>query len=141
MLMHVVTCFNYIDLNKTIALRTGEGGSAKKDWFFCKFSQKFSSNLSISLVQNISVLYESRELVSCVRVDYENKTQILLNPLILYRCTGVSIEMEERYAEVYMCLEQNVVFIRQLPPKTCRYFQNLLLLRKALYLTASYVGG
>ena len=28
------------------------------------------------------------------------------------------------------CLEQNVVFMRQLPPLTCRYFQNLLLLKK-----------
>ena len=78
MLMHIVTCSNYFDLNKTVALRTGVN---KKD-FFCKVSHKFSSNLSVSLVQNISVLEKSRKLVSCVRVDYENKTQMLLNPLL-----------------------------------------------------------
>ena len=33
-------------------------------------------------------------------------------------------------AKVYMCLEHNVVFICQLPPKTCRYIQNVLLLKK-----------
>ena len=41
------------------------------------------------------------------------------------------IDREERYvlcsAEVYMCLEQNVVFVRQWLPKTCRYIQNFLL--------------
>ena len=45
-----------------------------------------------------------------------------------------------RSAEVYMCLEQNVVFICQLPPKTCRYVQNLLPLIKALYLAIFYIG-
>ena len=35
-------------------------------------------------------------------------------------------------AEVLMCLEQNVAFIRQLLPKSCRYTQNLLLLKKLL---------
>ena len=83
--MHIVTGSNYFHLNKTVALRTGGGGkTAKKDWFFCKFSDKFSSSLSISLVQSISVLDKSRKLVSCVRVDYENKTQMLFNPLIQF---------------------------------------------------------
>ena len=36
--------------------------------------------MSISLVQNISVPDKSRKFVSCVRVVYKNKTQMLLNP-------------------------------------------------------------
>ena len=71
----------------------------------------------------------------------------ILKPInsILYRCTGAIIDKKERYAfrsaEVYMCLEQNAVFICQLPLKTCRYIKNLLRLIKALYLTAVYIGG
>ena len=76
MLMHIVTCSNYFDLNKTVALRT------KKD-----FSNKFSSNLSILLAENISVPDKSRKFAPCVRVDYENKTKPFSS--ILYRCTGV----------------------------------------------------
>ena len=57
----MVLCSNYFDLNKTVALRIG--GQRKKIDFFGKFSHKFSSNLSISLVQNISVLDKSRKLV------------------------------------------------------------------------------
>ena len=81
MLIHIITCSNCFDLNKTVALRM-EGQRKKID--FCKFSHKFSRNLSISLAQNISVLDKSRKLVSFVRVDYENKTQILLNPSIQF---------------------------------------------------------
>ena len=59
--------------------------------------------------------------------------------------TGVIIDKEERYAlrsaKVYMCLEQNVVFVRQLLPKTCKYIENLPLLIKALYLAAFYIDG
>ena len=69
-------------LNKTDAFRTGVSG--KRTGFFCKYSHKFSSNLSISFVQIISVLDKSRALVSCVRVDYVNKTQMLLNPSIQF---------------------------------------------------------
>ena len=79
MLVQIVTCSNYFDLNKAVALRTG-GQRKKID--VCKFSHKFSSNLSITLVQNISLLVKSRKLVSCVRADYENKAQMLLNPSI-----------------------------------------------------------
>ena len=47
---------------------------------------------------------------------------------------GGYIDREEKYAlrsaEIYMCIEQNFVFMRQLPPTTCRYIQNLLLLKK-----------
>ena len=67
-----------------------------------------------------------------------------INP-ILYRCVVVIIDKEERYAlylaEVFMCLEQNNIVMCQLPPKTCRYNQNLLPLIKALCLTAFYIGG
>ena len=142
--MHIVTCSNYFDLNKTVALRTG-GGSTKKILIFCKFSNKFFNNFSISLVQSISVLDKSRKFVFCVRIDYENKTQMLSNPSIQFFIDprGVTISREERYplrsAEVYMWLEQTVVFIRQLPPETCRYIQNLLI--KALNLAAFYIDG
>ena len=84
MLMHIVACSNYFDLNKTVALRAGGGGSAKRRLIFGKFSHKFSNNLSISFVQNISVLDKSGKLVSFARVDYENKTQMLLNPSIQF---------------------------------------------------------
>ena len=51
---------------------------------------------------------------------------------------------EERYAlrstELYMCLKQNVVFICQLPPKTCKYVENFLLLIKALCFIVFYIG-
>ena len=55
--MHIVTGSNYFDLNKTVALRT-----VAQQKRFSQFSHKFSSNLSISLVQNISVLDKSRKL-------------------------------------------------------------------------------
>ena len=69
--MHIVTCSNCLDLKRIVALRRGVN---EKRFFFCKFSHKFSCKLSILLVQNISVL---DKLVSCIRVDYENKTQTL----------------------------------------------------------------
>ena len=80
--MYIVACSDYFDLNKTVTLRTGD--QREKIDFFCKFSHKFSSNLPISLVQNISVLDKSRKLVSCVRVDYENKTRMLSTPSIQF---------------------------------------------------------
>ena len=46
--------------------------------------------------------------------SYTNAFKPILNS-ILYKCTGASIEREERYAlrsaEVHMCLEQNIVSI------------------------------
>ena len=77
MLMHIATCLNYFDLNKTVA---------SKRLISYKFSHKFSSDLSIALVQNISVLDKSRKPVSSIRVDYENKTQMLLNPQLKFTC-------------------------------------------------------
>ena len=89
------------------------------------------------------MLDKSRKLISCVRVDYENKTGMLLNPSIQFFIDAQG-NREDRYAlhsvEVYMCLELNVVFIRQLPPPpppkkkkklktTCKYIQNLLLIK------------
>ena len=56
----------------------------KKIDFFCKLSHSFWSNFSISPVQNISVLEKSRKLASCVKVDYENKIQMLLNSSIKF---------------------------------------------------------
>ena len=56
---------------------------------------------------------------------------------------GVIIDRKERYAlrsaEVYMCLEQKVVFIRQLPSTTCRYIKNPVLLIKALLPRCIYI--
>ena len=93
MLMHVV-----FDLKKkTIALRTGV--SENKVDFFCKFSHKFPCNFSISLVQNI--LNRSRKFISCVRVAYENKTQMLLNPSVQFFI--VIIDRKEKYA---LCLAE-----------------------------------
>ena len=84
-------------------------------------------------------------LFSCVEVNYENTNAFKPMKSILYRCPGIITDREEKYAlhsaEVYKCLEQNVVFIRQLPPKACRYIQNILLLKNALYLTAFSIGG
>ena len=68
----MVTCSNYFDSSKTVALRTG---SQRRKIDFC---------ISISVIQNISVPDKSRKLVSCVRVDYENRTQMLLNPSIQF---------------------------------------------------------
>ena len=65
--MHIVTCSNCLGLKRIVALRTRVN---EKKITFCKFSHKFSCKLSILLVQNVSVL---DKLVSCVRVDYENK--------------------------------------------------------------------
>ena len=64
MLLHIVTCSNYFDLNKTVALRNG--GQQKTLIFWVKFSHKFSSNLSISLVQNILSLLDNQENLSHV---------------------------------------------------------------------------
>ena len=84
------------------------------------------------------MLDKSGKRVSCVRGDYENKAQMLLNPTIpFFIDTWGLLLIEGRYAlrsaKVYMCLEQNVVFIYQLRPETCRYIQKLLLSIKALY--------
>ena len=49
---------------------------------FGKFSYKFFYNLSISLVQNISMLDNLIEAINSIR----------------YRCTRVIIDREERYA-------------------------------------------
>ena len=57
--------------------------SARKGCF-CKFSHKFYCNLSISFVENISMLDNSRKLVPCVKVDYENKKLMLLNPSVQF---------------------------------------------------------
>ena len=50
-----------------------------------------------------------------LRVDYEN-TQMLLNPSFkfLIDARGLLLIGRKSLAEVYMCLKQNVVFIRQL---------------------------
>ena len=94
--MHIVTCSNCLDLKRIVALRTGVN---EKRFFFCKFSHKFSCKLSILLVQNISVL---DKLVSCIRVDYENKTQMLLIQFFIdsiqFNCTGGFVDRDERYA-------------------------------------------
>ena len=82
-------------IQHTVTLRNG--GSANKGLILCNFSHKLSSNLSISLVQNISVLDKSRRLFSCVRVDYENKAQMFFNPSIQFfiDARGVIIDREE----------------------------------------------
>ena len=46
-----------------------------------------------------------------IMIDYENKTQMLLNP-ILFIVDGVIIDREEKYA-----LRSAEVYICQLPPK------------------------
>ena len=58
--MHIVNCSNYVDSNRTVALRTGV---CKQILIFCQFAHKFWYNLSISLVQNISVLDKSINLL------------------------------------------------------------------------------
>ena len=98
--MHIVTCSNCLDSKRIVALRTGV---SEKKIFLGKFSHKFSCKLSILLVQNISVL---DKLVSCVRVDYENKKQMLLHVIqffkefnsIPYICTGGIVHRDKRYA-------------------------------------------
>ena len=71
----------------------------------------------------MSVLNKSAKFVSFVRVDYENKTHPF-KPInsILYRCMKNTVDRKERYSfhsvKVCMCLEQNVVFLCQLPLKT-----------------------
>ena len=97
-LMHIVTCSNCLDSKRIVALRTGVN---EKKIFLQIFTQKSSCKLSILLVQNISVL---DKLVSCVRVDYGNKTQMLLiqffidsiqiNSLQIHR--GI-VDRDERY--------------------------------------------
>ena len=79
--MHVVTCLNCLESNRTVALKNGVN---EKKISFCKFSHKFSCNLPILLVQNIPVLNKPRKLVSCIRFDYEKKTKMLFNPSIQF---------------------------------------------------------
>ena len=81
-LMHIGTCPDCLDSKIIVALRTGVN---EKKITFCKFSHKFSYKVSILFVQNISVL---DKLVSCVRVDFENKIQMLLNPSIQFFIQG-----------------------------------------------------
>ena len=56
-----------------------------------------------------------------------------LHPLIQFFIDARdNFDREEKYvlrsAEVCMCFEQDIVFIHQLPPTTCRHIKNLLLL-------------
>ena len=71
-------------------------GLMKKRFIFCEFSNKFSSNLLISLIQNISVLDKSRKFVSCVRENYENQNTNAFQPInsILYKCKRFIIDRE-----------------------------------------------
>ena len=57
----------------TVALITG--GRQEKDRFLHKFWGTFLYDLSISLVQNISVLNKSRQVASGTKVDDENKNK------------------------------------------------------------------
>ena len=121
-------------------------GSAKKILILCKFSNKFSSNLSISLVQYILVLDKSRKLVSCVRVDYENKTQMLFIPSIQFFIDVWGLLLIGRKGMHYAQLKFTCVLNRRLfscanyPRKHAEYIQNLLLI-KALYFAAFFIVG
>ena len=66
---------------------------------FCKFSPKFSCNLSVSIVQNISVLDKSGNLSPVLKLIMKTKKNAF-QPInsILYRPTGVIVDREERYA-------------------------------------------
>ena len=113
--MHIVTFSIYFDSNRTAALKRG---LCEKRLIF----KNFSCNLSISLTQNISVLDKSRKLGSCVRVDIQSF--IDARGLLLIGRKGMHC------AEVYMCLEQNVVFMCQLPRKHADIFKTLFYLKK-----------
>ena len=81
------------------------------------------------------MLDKSRKIVSCLKVDYENKKIMVLNPSSQFLIDARGLLLIEKkgmhYAEVYMCLEQYFAFICHLPQKTCRrYIENLLLLKK-----------
>ena len=130
MMMHIVTCSNYFDLNKMIALRMGV--SKKNIDFVTNFHKNFQVICPSCLHKIFQCWINQENLFHVVDgVDHENKKNAF-KPInsILYGCMRVIIDREERYAlhsaEVYMCLEQNIVFICQLSPKTCRYIQNLL---------------
>ena len=119
-------------------------GLMKKRFIFCEFSNKFSSNLLISLIQNISVLDKSRKFVSCVRENYENKTQMLFNPSIQFFTNAKGLLLIEKEGTHYSQLKFTCVLNRTLfsyasyPRIYVEYIQTLL---KALYISAFYIGG
>ena len=90
------------------------GRSAKKIDFFGKSSSKFSNNLSISLVQNISVLDKSRKFASCIRVDYEDKAKMRLNPSIQFFIDARGLLLIERKGLHYAQLKFTYVLNRTL---------------------------
>ena len=56
------------------------------------------------------MLDKSRKIVSCLKVDYENKKIMVLNPSSQFLIDARELLLIEKkgmhYAEVYMCLEQ-----------------------------------
>ena len=116
--MHIVTCLNCLDSNRTVALKNGVN---EKKISFCKFSHKFSCNLTILLVQNIPVLNKPRKLVSCIRVDYENKRQMLFNPSIQFRIDAWGLLVIRRkgthYAQPKFAADQSIPAVN-IPPSS-----------------------
>ena len=112
--MHIVTCLNCLDSNRTVALKIGVN---EKKISFCKFSHKFSCNLTILLVQNIPMLNKPRKLVSCIRVDYENKRQMLLNPTIQFYIDAQGLLLIRRkgmhYAQSTFTADQSIPAVNQ----------------------------
>ena len=80
-----------------------------------RISDKFSCNLSISFVQNIFVLDKPRKIFSCVKADYENKKQLLLNLSIQFFIDAQGLLLIGRkdvhYVEVCMYLEHEQHFV------------------------------
>ena len=127
-------------VNQRVALRTR--GQRKKIHVFANFHANFQVICPFRLHKICQCCINQENLSHMLELILKTKRKCFYTiNSILYRYTGVNIDKEGRCAlrsaEVYMCLEQNVVFIRQIPPKTYIYIQNSLkssLLRCILHL-------
>ena len=96
--MHIVTCSNYFDSNRTAALRTGV--CEKKIDFLVNFHTDFRVICPFRLYKIFQCWIIQEKLFLALDLDHENNKINACKSinLLLYRCMGVIIDREERYA-------------------------------------------
>ena len=88
------------------------------------------------------MLDKSRKIVSCVRVDYGNKTQMLLKPSVQFFIDARGLLLIGRKGMHYVQLKFASEHCFHMPITLKNmHIQTLLLSIKALYLAAFYNGG
>ena len=131
--MHIVTCSNYYDSNRTVALRTGV---YRKDWFcFANFHIISRVNCPFRLYKIFHSWINDINLPLVLELIMKTQKQMPFESInsIFCRCIGVFIHREERYTLCWILNVSWTVLCFHMPftPKTCKpHIQNLLLLKK-----------